>query len=98
MEPFCVCLKRTLQPCHPLYQILKYHCREVIIPNTVGNNALLGKTGTVAKLFAYGAEGANRLVRDGHKFTTWDVTDYRNNIKVQLASQSILTNLYGTLT
>ncbi|KAJ7340327.1 hypothetical protein OS493_003063 [Desmophyllum pertusum] len=36
MEPFCVSLKRTLPPMHPLNQILKYHCREVIVPNTFG--------------------------------------------------------------
>ncbi|XP_078384528.1 polyunsaturated fatty acid 5-lipoxygenase-like [Oculina patagonica] len=81
IEPFCVCLKRTLPPRHPLQQILKFHCREVTVPNTLGTPALTTEIGFVASLFAYGAEGANRLVRDGQQFATWDVTDYRNNIK-----------------
>ncbi|KAJ7388259.1 hypothetical protein OS493_038908, partial [Desmophyllum pertusum] len=41
IEPFCVSLKRTLPPMHPLNQILKYHCREVIVPNTFGTPALV---------------------------------------------------------
>ncbi|XP_078383880.1 polyunsaturated fatty acid 5-lipoxygenase-like isoform X2 [Oculina patagonica] len=91
MEPFCVCLKRTLPPLHPLNQILKYHCREVIIPNTLGTPALTSKVGFVSKLFAFGAEGAHRLVRDGHKLSTWEVTDFRNNIKKRgLGDKSLL--------
>ncbi len=94
IEPFCVCLKRTLPPRHPLQQILKFHCREVTVPNTLGTPALTTEIGFVASLFAYGAEGANRLVRDGQQFATWDVTDYRNNIKVQLALQHIAAKLW----
>ena len=83
MEPFCVSLKRTLPPLHPLNQILKYHCREVIVPNTFGTPILIGETGFTAVLFAYGSQGALRLLQDIHPLTTWEVTDYRKNIKVR---------------
>lgn len=83
IEPFCVSLKRTLPPVHPLNQMLKYHCREVIVPNTFGTPVLLGETGLTAVLFAYGSQGALRLLQDIHPLTTWEVTDYRKNIKVR---------------
>ncbi|KAL9962251.1 hypothetical protein ACROYT_G031333 [Oculina patagonica] len=75
LEPFCVCLKRNLAVQHPLHQMLKFHCRELVTP------ALTEEVGFVAKLFAYGAEGANRLIRDGHKFSTWEETDFRSKLK-----------------
>lgn len=81
VEPFCVSLKRTLPPMHPLNQMLKYHCREVTIPNTFGTPVLLGDTGFAALLFAYGKEGALKLIRDVHPLTSWEITDYRENIK-----------------
>lgn len=67
---------------HPLNQMLKYHCREVTIPNTFGTPVLLGDTGFAALLFAYGKEGALKLIRDVHPLTSWEITDYRENIKV----------------
>ncbi len=67
--------------------MLKFHCRELVIPNTLGTPALTEEVGFVAKLFAYGAEGANRLIRDGHKFSTWEETDFRSKLKVQLVPQ-----------
>ncbi|KAL9957185.1 hypothetical protein ACROYT_G038792 [Oculina patagonica] len=81
VEPFCVSLKRTLPPVHPLNQILKYHCREVIVPNTIGLPALVGDAGFTAVLFAYGSQGALRMLHDVHPLTTWEVTDFRKNIK-----------------
>ncbi|XP_078349168.1 polyunsaturated fatty acid 5-lipoxygenase-like [Oculina patagonica] len=81
IEPFCVSLKRTLPPVHPLNQMLKYHCREVIVPNTFGSPVLLGDTGLATLLFAYGSQGSQRLLQDIHPLTTWEVTDYRKNIK-----------------
>ena len=77
---------------HPLNQILKYHCREVTISNTVANAALLGDTTGAALLFAYGQQGALRLLRDIHPLTTWEITDYRKNIKVRFISYVINSN------
>lgn len=87
LEPFCVCLKRNLAVQHPLNQILKFHCRELVIPNTLGTPALISEDGFLAKLFAYGIDGADRLVQDGHKLSTWEETDLRSKIKVWLALQ-----------
>lgn len=67
---------------HPLNQILKYHCRETIIPTTFGTPILLGEAGFADVLFAYGNDGAFRLLQDIHTLTSWEVTDFRKNIKV----------------
>lgn len=93
VEPFCVCLKRTLPPLHPLHQMLKYHCREVIVPNTFGTPALTNQLGFMSKLFGYGEAGAKRLIRAGRPLSTWQVTDFRGNIKVQYLSRTKTFNL-----
>ncbi|RMX52690.1 hypothetical protein pdam_00004231 [Pocillopora damicornis] len=90
-EPFCISLKRTLPPAHPLNQMLKYHCREVIVPNTFGTPALVDEFRFMDLLFAFGNDGANRLLRDAHEFSTWEVTDFRGNIKKRgLANRNLL--------
>ncbi|KAL9957186.1 hypothetical protein ACROYT_G038793 [Oculina patagonica] len=81
IEPFCVSLKRTLPSLHPLNQILKYHCREVIVPNLFGTPALVNEAKFMDLLFAYGNDGAVRLLRDAHPSSTWEVTDFRSNIQ-----------------
>ena len=75
-------LKRTLPSMHPLNQILKYHCRETIVPTTFGTPILLGDSGFADVLFAYGNDGALRILQDIHRLTSWEVTDFRKNIKV----------------
>jgi len=86
MEPFCVILKRAMASEHPLFQILKYHCRDVTLPNSVGTPAIFGKGEFVDKLFTFGSEGANRLLKDAHTIATWEVTDFRGEIKVRKLS------------
>ena len=83
MEPFCVILKRTLPSQHPLNQILKYHCREVIVPNTFGTPKLVNEDQFTDLLFAHGNTGTARLLRDAHPLSTWHVTDLRAEIKVR---------------
>ena len=34
------------------------------------------------KLFAMGSEGTKRLLRDAYPLSTWDVTDFRSQLKV----------------
>lgn len=63
--------------------MLKYHCREVIVPNTFGTPSLVDEFRFMDLLFAFGNDGANRLLRDAHEFSTWEVTDFRRNIKVK---------------
>lgn len=74
-------MKRTLSYQHPLHQILKYHCRELLAPNTFGVPNLLGENKLAAVLFAFGSQGAYRILNDTYKLTTWGITDYRGNIK-----------------
>lgn len=73
---------------HPLNQILKFHCRELIVPNNFGTPALMNEARFMDLLFAYGNDGAIRLLRDAHPFSTWDITDFRRSIKVQLVKYS----------
>jgi len=89
MEPFCVILTRTLSSAHPLHQMLKYHCRDVTVPNTIGAPKLLDEGQIVDELFASGNKGATRLLTKAHPLTTWDVTDFKNEIRVCDASVSL---------
>ena len=82
MEPFCVVLQRTLSSSHPLHQILKYHCRDVTVPNTLGVPKLLNEGQFTDQLFAFGNNGTTRLLTNAQPLSTWDVTDFRNEIKV----------------
>ena len=82
MEPFCVILKRTLSSLHPLNQILKYHCRELVVPNTLGFPTLHEEAHVFDQLFPHGRVGTFRLLRAGHALSTWEITDLRAEIKV----------------
>ena len=92
MEPFCVILKRAMASKHPLHQILRYHCRDITIPNSVGTPALTDEGQFMDQLFAFGNKGTERLLQDAYKITTWDVTDFRGELKVRyfMSSVSIL--------
>ena len=83
MEPFCVILKRAMSSKHPLHQILKYHCRDLTIPNSVGTPALIDDGNYMDQLFAFGSNGTGRLLKDAHKIATWEVTDFRGELKVR---------------
>ena len=84
-------LKRTLSSSHPLHQILKYHCRDVTVPNTLGVPKLLNEGQFTDQLFAFGNNGTIRLLKNAQPLSTWDVTDFRNEIKVCDVSFSPLT-------
>ena len=34
------------------------------------------------KLFAFGNKGTKRLLKKAHSLSTWEVTDFRNELKV----------------
>ena len=82
MEPFCVILKRAMSSKHPLHQILKYHCRDLTIPNSVGTPALIDDGNYMDQLFAFGSNGTGRLLTDAQTIATWEVTDFRGELKV----------------
>ena len=82
MEPFCVILKRTFSSQHPLHQILKFHCREITVPNTFGTPKLVNEAAFMDLLFAHGNTGTTRLLKDSHKVATWEVTNLKEEVKV----------------
>ncbi|KAM7430757.1 hypothetical protein ABFA07_018586 [Porites harrisoni] len=81
MEPFCVILKRTFSSQHPLHQILKFHCREMTVPNAIVTPTLVNEAGLTDLLFAYGNTGTIRLLKDSHKVATWEVTNLKEEVK-----------------
>ena len=83
METFCVILKRTLASVHPLHQMLKYHCRDILTPNAVGSPVLLDDGKFIDQLFAFGNSGSARILHDVYQIITWEVTDFRGEIKVR---------------
>ena len=70
MEPFCVSLERHLSKKHPLHQILKFHCRGLVVSNAFGSPVLLAPGGKSDLLMAFGHKGVIQLINDGTKI--WD--------------------------
>ena len=82
MEPFCVSKDRQLSEWHPLHQILKYHCRGISITDKLAFKILLGKNGGLHKLFPYGYYGAVSVALRSFRQTSWNDTDFLENIRV----------------
>ncbi|XP_031553884.1 linoleate 9S-lipoxygenase B-like, partial [Actinia tenebrosa] len=61
-EGLCVSVERQLSYQHPLYVIMRYHCRGVLVANTYGGPVLLADNLKLDSLFPYGYKGANELV------------------------------------
>ena len=86
MNSFCVILKFTMSVLHPLHQILRYHCREVVVPNTIGTPELVDNGALMDQFFAFGHEGTYRLLKDAYPLSTWDITDFRSELKVRCST------------
>ena len=56
------------------------------VPNTLGVPKLLNEGQFMDQLFAFGNNGTTRLLKNAQPLSTWDVTDFRNEIKVCDAS------------
>ena len=83
MEPFCVVLKRHLSHEHPLHQMLKFHCRGILVANSLGAPNLLLPFKFTHQILAFGDKGSNQLVVTGYEEASWDDTDFEGNIKVK---------------
>lgn len=83
MEPICVTLKRTLSSHHPLYEILKWHCRGTFLTNSLGLPSLVAPQGLMHQLFAIGHVGAIELLNKGYSEFSWQYTDFEGNLKVR---------------
>ncbi|XP_031570628.1 arachidonate 5-lipoxygenase-like [Actinia tenebrosa] len=80
-EGLCVSVERQLSYQHPLYVIMRYHCRGVLVANTYGGPVLLADNLKLDSLFPYGYEGANELVAKTAKMFEWGDIKLENNIK-----------------
>ena len=49
----------------------------------LGTPALIDEGNFMDQLFAFGSSGTERLLTDAYPITTWDVTDFRNEIRVR---------------
>jgi hypothetical protein len=83
-EALCLSVERQLSKRHPLYAIMKYHCRGVFTLNTLAVPNLLLPQQYLHKLFAYGHKGPNQLVKETAKILDWKDLELRNNIRVKI--------------
>ena len=82
MEPFCVVLERQLSKVHPLYEMLQFHCRGIIVTNTFGAPALLLPYKFTHQLLAFGDKGSSELIVSGYEEVSWSDTDFILNLEV----------------
>lgn len=80
-EPFCVVMHRQLSSQHPLNELLKYHCRGVMLINTLGSPSLITPDGYMDQLTAMGHKGTLLLLERGYKTLSWKDTDFHLDIK-----------------
>lgn len=81
-EALCISIERHLSKYHPLYVIMKYHCRGVISSNTLGAPMLVSPHGFVDELFPVGWEGALLLINRAFHVTNWEDMDLETDVKV----------------
>ena len=82
LQPICVVAKRCLSEYHPLSQILKWHCRGLLVTNTNGLPKLVLPGGYMHRLFAIGNVGAIELLNKGYAEVTWEDTHFFRKFKV----------------
>ena len=46
------------------------------------------------QLFAFGNVGTDRLLKDAHPLSTWEVTDFRNELKVSCCKDLTFFQLF----
>lgn len=81
LQPICVVAKRTLSEFHPLSELLRWHCRGLLVTNTNGFPKLVTPNGYMHKLFSIGNVGAIELLNRGYADFTWEDTDFWKNIQ-----------------
>ena len=91
MEPLCIAMERHLSTKHPLYEILKYHCRGIFAVNSGIASTLVDDGGHVHQLYGYGSRGAHQLARRGYKKMLWDDINLESSIEVCKGSRSFHT-------
>ena len=82
-EAICLSLERQLSDHHPLYDILRFHCRGVLTANTLGGPVLLTENQPLDKVLPFGYLGAIELVKKAAKIVDWNNLDINNDAKVK---------------
>ncbi|KAL9951789.1 hypothetical protein ACROYT_G044516 [Oculina patagonica] len=81
MEPFCVSKDRQLSERHPLHQMIKYHCRGLMITDKLSFKVLLAENAFMHKLWPYGYYGGTSIAFRAFRAASWKDTDFMGNIK-----------------
>eukprot|EP00795_Rhopilema_esculentum_P006097 gene6097-11484_t len=83
IEPICVCIHRHLAPTHPLYQVLRIHCRGLLPTNSYGFPRLTNEFMYMHRLFGMGHLGTLQILNEGYKKMKWEDNDLLNDIKAR---------------
>ena len=97
MEPVCLAFKRHLSSFHPLYDVLKYHCRGTLEVNNNGLVSLLAMGKALHQLASVGHIGSTKIVNDGYLKMRWGDNDLLTDIAVSLCQfpfSSCLSSYY----
>lgn len=85
IEAVCLSFERKISVFHPLYDMMKFHCRGIFVANTLGGPVLLEDNNDLDHVFTIGNEGANKLTKKAAEFINWHDLDLKNNLKVLLS-------------
>ncbi|KAK3750755.1 hypothetical protein QZH41_009316, partial [Actinostola sp. cb2023] len=80
-EPVCLSIERQLSDQHPLYDIMRFHCRGIFTANTIGGPVLLDEEQSVHKILAFGNQGSHYLTQQAAQYIDFNDFDLRNNLK-----------------
>ncbi|XP_032236516.2 polyunsaturated fatty acid 5-lipoxygenase [Nematostella vectensis] len=80
VELYCLSLDRHISTLHPLHEMMKWHCRGVVLSNTAGGPKLVQKGHFEHHLHAYGWKGAHDFIKRAAKTFRWKEMDLRENI------------------
>jgi hypothetical protein len=78
----CIAVERHLSEYHPLYDILKYHCRGVLVTNLLAFPSLLYPKATVHHLFTIGHVGSIEILNKAFPSVTWKDANFVAALKV----------------
>ncbi|KAK3712221.1 hypothetical protein QZH41_009769, partial [Actinostola sp. cb2023] len=87
-EVLCLSIERQLSKKHPLYAIMKYHCRGIYTTNTLGKPVLLAPQQQLHRVYAMGHKGSNFLLKSTSKTVVWGDLNMEANIK-QVATMAV---------
>ena len=78
----CIAMERHISEFHPLYDVLKYHCRGVLVTSSLAIPSLLYPDGILRKLFTIGHVGSIEMLNKAFPRVTWKDTHFVAALKV----------------